>query len=79
MDILDNLKEDQLRELFCQCNFGLMKAGDNTYEVYGLDASGKKGESIIVKVNYTPQAVTPAQPQPSPATATPADTAPIQD
>ena len=67
---------------FANADFGLMKAGDNTYEVYGLDASGKKGESIIVKVNYTPQAVVPAQPQPAPAPSTeptPADTAPIQD
>lgn len=68
---------------FANADFGLMKAGDNTYEVYGLDASGKKGESIIVKVNYTPQAAVPApsgpEPAPAPDTATPADTAPIQD
>ena len=44
---------------FANADFGLMKAGDNTYEIYGVDANGKKGESIIVNINYTPQAVTP--------------------
>jgi len=56
---------------FANADFGLMKAGDNTYEIYGIDAQGKKGESLIIKVNYAPQSPTPA-----PATNTNTTTAP---
>lgn len=53
---------------FANADFGLMKAGENTYEVYGVDDQGKKGESIIIKVVYTPQSLTPAAPAgPAPA------------
>jgi hypothetical protein len=69
---------------FANADFGLMKAGDNTYEIYGLDANGKKGESLIIKVFYTPQSLTPAPSGPAPAPTTPAakpadSTGPIQD
>jgi hypothetical protein len=64
---------------FANADFGLMKAGDNTYEIYGLDANGKKGESLIVKVFYTPQAITPAAPAPAPVPATPGPSENIQD
>ncbi len=50
---------------FANADFDLMKAGENVYEVYGLDVEGKKGESLVLKVFYTPQAVAPA-PAPSP-------------
>jgi len=39
---------------FANSDFGLMKEGENTYEVYGLDANGKRGESLFVKVLYEP-------------------------
>ncbi len=42
---------------FANADFGLMKAGDNVYEVYALDSLGKKSESITVKVFYDPPAV----------------------
>lgn len=62
---------------FANADFDLMKAGDNTYEIYGVDANGKKGESLIVKVFYTPQAITPnPAPQPAPAVE---PAAPVQD
>ncbi|MCX6735141.1 MAG: hypothetical protein NTZ25_04525 [Candidatus Peregrinibacteria bacterium] len=67
---------------FANADFGLMKAGDNIYEIYGLDANGKRGESIIIHVYYTPQAATPnAASAPAPATTTPATvpTGTIQD
>lgn len=39
---------------FANADFGLMKPGDNLYEVYALDASGKKSASVSVKVFYDP-------------------------
>ncbi|MBI5754225.1 hypothetical protein HZA40_03740 [Candidatus Peregrinibacteria bacterium] len=54
---------------YANADFGLMKAGENTYEIYGLDDKGKKGESLVLKVVYTPQAVVPAAPS---VTTTPA-------
>lgn len=44
---------------FANADFDLMKAGDNVYEIYGLDASGNKTESLVIKVFYTPQGVNP--------------------
>lgn len=63
---------------FANADFGLMKAGDNIYEIYGLDANGKKGESIIIHVYYTPQAAAPVQPQPAPAPTTEPTPAPTE-
>lgn len=40
---------------FANADFDLMKAGDNTYEIYGLDAKGDKTETLTIKVFYTPQ------------------------
>lgn len=40
---------------FANADFDLMKAGDNTYEIYGLDAKGNKTETLTIKVFYTPQ------------------------
>lgn len=42
---------------FANADFDLMKAGDNTYEIYGLDSKGNKTESLVIKVFYTPQAL----------------------
>lgn len=42
---------------FANADFGLMKPGENIYEVYALAIDGKKSESIFVKVFYEPQEV----------------------
>lgn len=63
---------------FANADFDLMKPGDNTYEIYGVDANGKKGESLIVKVFYTPQAITP-NPTPTQPDSAAAPVAPLQD
>lgn len=42
---------------FANADFDLMKAGDNIYEIYGLDSKGNKTESLVIKVFYTPQAL----------------------
>lgn len=44
---------------FANADYGLMKAGENIYEVYALDAAGGKSEKLTVKVFYNPPAVTP--------------------
>lgn len=48
---------DTIWSYFANADFGLMKAGENIYEVYALSADGKKSESIFVKVLYQPQEV----------------------
>ncbi|MEK7672941.1 MAG: FecR domain-containing protein [Patescibacteria group bacterium] len=40
---------------FANADFGLMKAGDNTYEVIAYDAAGTKSSSLVIKVFYEPQ------------------------
>lgn len=57
--------DDTTWSYFANADFGLMKAGENVYEVYAVSADGKKSESIFVKVLYEPQEV--AQPAPSPS------------
>lgn len=55
---------DKIWTYHANADFNLMKAGENVYEIYGLDASGNKSESLIIKVFYEPQQVQPAQTQP---------------
>ncbi|MEK7127071.1 MAG: hypothetical protein AAB848_03095, partial [Patescibacteria group bacterium] len=45
---------------FANADYGLMKVGENIYEVYAFDAAGNKSEKLTVKVLYTPPAVVPA-------------------
>ena len=45
---------------FANADYGLMKAGENIYEVYAFDASGNKSEKLTVKVLYTPAVASPA-------------------
>ncbi len=44
---------------FANSDFGLMKAGDNTYEIYSIDASGKKSETLTLKIFYEPAVAAP--------------------
>lgn len=37
---------------FANADFGLIKEGENTFEIYGIDSTGKKSESLIIKVIY---------------------------
>lgn len=41
---------------YANADYGLMQEGENSYEVYALDASEKKSESLTVKVFYAPPA-----------------------
>lgn len=52
---------------FANADFGLMKPGENIYEVYSMDAAGVKSDVLTVKVFYTPVA-------PAPETVAPAET-----
>lgn len=53
---------------FANADFGLMKPGENTYEIYSLDAQGKKSETLVVKVFYEPTVVTPVPEVPAETT-----------
>ena len=44
---------------FANADFGLMKEGENTYEVYAVGPDGAHSESLIFKVFYEPEVVTP--------------------
>jgi hypothetical protein len=58
---------------FANADYGLMKEGNNTYEVYAISANGDMGPSITVKVKYVPEkAAAPATPATPVAPATPA-------
>ncbi|MBL4694585.1 hypothetical protein JKY72_04420 [Candidatus Gracilibacteria bacterium] len=48
---------------FANADFSLMHRGDNTYEIYSVDASGKKSASLFVKVLHEPVPVV-AEPAP---------------
>lgn len=39
---------------YANADYGLMQAGENTYEIYALAPDGTKSESIFVKVLYQP-------------------------
>lgn len=41
---------------YANADYGLMQEGENVYEVYALDAAGKRSESLTVKVLYAPPA-----------------------
>lgn len=58
---------------FANADYGLLKEGENVYEIYAEDAAGKKTEKLVVKVRYTPPA--PA-PQPAVEPEAPASTTP---
>jgi len=55
---------DKTWSYFANADYGLMKEGENSYEVYTIDANGNKSSSITVKVMYKPE---------TPATESPAD------
>lgn len=40
---------------FANANYGLMKEGENTYEIYATDANGNKSQSVLIKVLYKPE------------------------
>jgi hypothetical protein len=44
---------------YANADYGLMEAGENSYEVYALASDGTKSESITVKVLYQPPAPAP--------------------
>lgn len=58
---------------YANADFGLMKEGENTYEIYSLDAEGNKSEVMIVKVIYAPPA--PVVEEKKPEDAPPSETA----
>ena len=39
---------------YANADYDLMKVGENTYEVYAVDADGNKSEVVTFKVRYTP-------------------------
>lgn len=63
---------DKTWTYYANFDYGFMKEGANTYEIYAMDAEGNKSETLIIKVFYTKQADAPAAPAPTP----PADTTP---
>ncbi len=52
---------------YANFDFGFMKEGDNTYEVYAMDADGNKSDTLIIKVFYTKQSAPAPTPTPTPA------------
>lgn len=50
---------------FANADYGLLKEGENVYEIYAEDATGKKTEKFVVKVRYTPPAQAPASEVPA--------------
>lgn len=53
---------------FANADFNLMKAGENIYEIYGLDEAGKKSEVLTVKVLYQPPQPVVTEPVPGDTT-----------
>lgn len=49
---------DTVWNYYANSDYGLMKAGENVYEVYALDANEVKSEPLYVKVLYQPVAET---------------------
>lgn len=64
---------------FANADFGLMKPGDNLYEVYALDANGKKSASVSVKVFYDPPVQVTKPVTEGVATGTGAETVPKEE
>lgn len=65
---------------YANYDYGFMKEGENTYEIYAMDSDGNKSETLIIKVFYTKQAETTVVPDvsvapPADETAAPADEA----
>lgn len=44
---------------YANADFGLMKEGENNFEVYGVDSAGKKSSLLNFKVVYQPKVVEP--------------------
>lgn len=42
---------------FANADYGLMKEGENVYEIYAVDSAGKKSEALVVKVLFKPEKV----------------------
>lgn len=40
---------------YANADFGLLVPGENTFEAYGIDSEGNKGESLLIKVIYSPK------------------------
>ncbi|MFA5948573.1 MAG: hypothetical protein WC806_06455, partial [Candidatus Gracilibacteria bacterium] len=59
---------DDTWSYFANSDYGLMKEGENVYEVYAIDKDGKKTASVTVKVLYKPKVVAPVE---TPAADTP--------
>ncbi len=45
---------------FANADFGLMREGENIYEIYAIDSTGKKSEVLTVKVLHQPKKAEPA-------------------
>lgn len=50
---------DKTWKYYANASYGLMKKGDNVYQVYCTDASGNKSQILVVKVKYTPEETPP--------------------
>ncbi len=61
---------------YANADFGLMKEGENTYEIYSLDAEGNKSEVLIVKVIYAPPAPVVEEPAAETPATEPTETTP---
>lgn len=46
---------------FANADFGLMREGENTFNVYAYDADGVKSGELVVKILYQPKVVAPAE------------------
>ena len=51
---------------FANADFGLLVPGENTYEIYSVDAEGNKSATLEVKVFYTAQGPIPVNTQEDP-------------
>jgi len=49
---------------FANADFGLMKEGENTYEIYSYDQDGKQSGKLTVKILYQPKTEAPAAEEP---------------
>ncbi|MEK7086024.1 MAG: hypothetical protein AAB953_03355, partial [Patescibacteria group bacterium] len=47
---------------FANADYGFMKAGENIYQIYGVDAKGNKSVALVVKVFYVPVVAAPVVP-----------------
>ena len=46
---------DSAWSYFANADYGLMKEGENIFNVYAVDAEGNKSEALVVKVLYQPE------------------------